>query len=70
MAEELSCRSPYPKEYIRIGASGNPEGPYRLQLSTREKMNAEFSATYSLPIFIQFLSNNWVLIWPLATLGC
>ena len=26
MVEESSCRSPYHEEYIRIGASGNPEG--------------------------------------------
>ena len=25
MVEEPSCRSPYHKEYIRTGASGNPE---------------------------------------------
>ena len=25
MVEESSCRSPYHKEYIRTGASGNPE---------------------------------------------
>ena len=25
MVEELSCRSPYHEEYIRTGASGNPE---------------------------------------------
>lgn len=26
MVEESSCRSPYHEEYIRTGASGNPEG--------------------------------------------
>ena len=28
MAEELSCRKPFPKEYIQTSASGNPEGLY------------------------------------------
>ena len=30
-----------------------------LQLSINEKMNAEFSAASSLPMFMQFLSNNF-----------
>ncbi len=33
--------------------------PLSLQLSIREKMNAEFSAASSLPMFIQFLSNSF-----------
>lgn len=28
MAEELSCRKPFPKEYIQTSASGNPEDLY------------------------------------------
>ena len=56
MAEGPSCRSPYHEEYIQTSASGNPEGLYiKLQLSIREKMNAEFPASSSLPMFIQFL---------------
>ena len=30
-----------------------------LQLSIREKINAEFSAASSLPMFMQFLSNSF-----------
>ena len=51
MAEGLFCRSPYHEEYIQTSASGNPEDSYHcLQLSIREKMNAEFPAASSLPM--------------------
>ncbi len=33
--------------------------PFNLQLSIREKVNAEFSAASSLPTFIQFLSSSF-----------